>query len=341
MPEATIIMTVYNGEAYIAEAIGGVLAQTCPDWELIVINDGSTDRSGEIARGYGDPRIRVVDRPNQGQPASRNYAASIAQAPYLAICDADDVWCPEKLQRQLDYVRAHRDVGVAGVRRILMINAVGEPLGVHMTPGSDGRLRRALARGVNPFTHSALVWRAEVFHRLGGYNLRFLYSQDFEMLLRAQDVCRLANVDGPPLLKYRVSGGAISQSKRAVQAGYKKAAMVLAQRRRQGGADDVEAALAQCLPKPSEGPAPAGPGGAAAGAPPARDLNLSYAKVAMACGSPWRAARFLVRSVRQRFRPHLALLALVVVLVPGPILRGLYRGLVRLYRGWTEGTGPL
>jgi len=313
MPEVTVILTVYNGERYIAEAIDGVRAQTVEDWELIVINDGSTDRSADIARGYGDPRIQVHDFPNRGQPLSRNHAASIARGRFFAICDADDVWRPHKLDTQVAAMRASPDVGLAGLQRLLQVTDDGEPIAVLTMPASDEAIRTALARGINPFAHSALVWRRDVFEAVGGYNPRFLYAQDFEMVLRAKGVCRLMNVLGPPLLDYRVSASGIGRLKREMQKGYRRAALLLADRRDRGEPVDEDAVLAACLPAEDSG--------APAAEPPPEDADVKYAKIAMIGGRPWRAATFLRRSLRRQFRLKVALLAGALLVTPGPLLK--------------------
>ncbi|MGB2753641.1 MAG: glycosyltransferase [Phycisphaerae bacterium] len=323
MPTVSVIMTVYNAERHLAEAIEGVLAQTFGDWELIIINDGSTDRSPEIARGFNDLRIRVEDYPNRGQPISRNTAASISQGEYLAICDSDDVWRPGKLERQVLYLRQHPEVGLVGVQRVAQITEDGEPIAVGVLPTEDEELRRMLWSDVNPFTHSAIVLRRTVFEAIGGYNPRFLYSQDFEMILRAQEHGRLHNLEGEPLVEFRISGAGISQGKRALQLGYKRAALRAAGLRRRGEAVDEEAILAECLPNE------AAQGGKAS---VASDVNFKYAKAAMLWGYPWRATRFLWRSLRERFRPEVVLLLLAVPMIPGPILKWACRCIVRLRR---------
>ena len=107
------MMPAYNAAAYIGEAIDSVLAQTHPSWELIVVDDGSTDATGTIAAGYDDPRIVVVRQPNGGEGAARNTALERARGEYLAFLDADDVWLPNHLELAAGYLDAHpSDVGV-------------------------------------------------------------------------------------------------------------------------------------------------------------------------------------------------------------------------------------
>lgn len=103
----SIITPCYNGEKFIAETIESVMGQTCPDWEMIVVDDGSTDRTAEIARGYveRDGRIQLVCKPNGGTASARNEGMRRAKGRYIALLDADDVWEKDFLECQLDFLR--------------------------------------------------------------------------------------------------------------------------------------------------------------------------------------------------------------------------------------------
>src|SRR5688500_7031207 len=102
----SVVMPAYNAEATIASAMASVRAQTYAGWELIVVDDGSTDRTAEIAAGAAatDKRIRVIRQRNQGVAAARNAAIEAATGRYLAFLDADDLWLPSKLERQLCFM---------------------------------------------------------------------------------------------------------------------------------------------------------------------------------------------------------------------------------------------
>jgi glycosyltransferase involved in cell wall biosynthesis len=103
----SIMMPAYNAEMYIGEALDSVLAQTVSNWELVIIDDGSTDQTPRILAGYADPRIRVFHQPNGGEAAARNAALDQVRGRYLAFLDADDVFLPEHLETALDYFHAH------------------------------------------------------------------------------------------------------------------------------------------------------------------------------------------------------------------------------------------
>ena len=108
-PQVSIMMPAYNAEGYIAAAIESVLSQSVQDWELIVINDGSTDKTREVLSHYNDERIRVFHQPNSGEASARNYALQQARGMYLAFLDADDQWLPEFLQEMVAFLNSHHD----------------------------------------------------------------------------------------------------------------------------------------------------------------------------------------------------------------------------------------
>src|SRR5512145_295142 len=98
------MMPAYNAEVYIRQSIDSVLAQTYPNWELVIVDDGSTDRTGEIASEYGDPRIRVFRQENGGEAAARNTALKNIQGEFLAFLDADDLYLPDHLEVSVEYL---------------------------------------------------------------------------------------------------------------------------------------------------------------------------------------------------------------------------------------------
>ncbi len=110
----SIITPCYNGERFLAETIESVLGQTYANWEMLIVDDGSRDHTADIAAGYAakDPRIRLIRQPNGGTASARNNAMRRAEGRYIALLDADDLWEPDFLQRQLDFMRSKRAVCV-------------------------------------------------------------------------------------------------------------------------------------------------------------------------------------------------------------------------------------
>ncbi len=108
MPRLSVVIPAYNAAAFIEETILSVLQSTCPDYEVVVIDDGSTDSTAAIARALG-PRVRVVSQPNAGMSASRNLGMAATDSEFIALLDSDDVWHPEKSRYQLAALDAHPD----------------------------------------------------------------------------------------------------------------------------------------------------------------------------------------------------------------------------------------
>lgn len=115
MPRVTVAMPVYNDGSYIREAIDSILAQTFKDFELLIVNDGSTDDSAAIIASYNDKRIRVLQhKKNCGRPYARNTALDAAEGKYLAWMDSDDIALPKRLQTQVDFMDTHTTVNICG-----------------------------------------------------------------------------------------------------------------------------------------------------------------------------------------------------------------------------------
>ena len=121
-PIVSVVMPVYNTEAYLTDSVDSILGQTFLDWELICVDDGSSDGSLDILRRYerADPRVRVITRPNTGVARARNDGMRVAAGRYIAAMDSDDVALPERLRRQVDYMESHPEcVGLGAAVRIV------------------------------------------------------------------------------------------------------------------------------------------------------------------------------------------------------------------------------
>jgi glycosyltransferase involved in cell wall biosynthesis len=203
-PEVSVLMAVRDGGPWIAEAVRSVLAQTLADLELIVIDDGSEDGTREILAAATDPRVTVEHGPRRGLTVSLRRAAALARAPLLARLDADDVAVPARFARQRAFLASHADVGLlgGGVREI---DLAGNVVRRVLPPESDAELRRRLIRE-NPFVHSAVMMRREVYERVGGYDARVSVAQDYDLWLRMSRVTRLANLPEIVVVRRLVPG---------------------------------------------------------------------------------------------------------------------------------------
>lgn len=179
MPRVSVIMTVFNAGPYLRPAIDSILAQTFADWELIAVENGSTDGSKQVMAGYTDPRIRVIDLPeNIGRTPALNVALSHATGEYIANLDADDVCVAERLEKQLNWLDGHPETGLVGSGCDL-IDAKGEFLGPY-TLAQVADAHDALC-WCNPIAHSAAMYRRQLAVDLGGYPADIVYAQDFAL----------------------------------------------------------------------------------------------------------------------------------------------------------------
>ncbi|MGH9148288.1 MAG: glycosyltransferase family 2 protein [Vicinamibacterales bacterium] len=208
----TVLMPVYNGERYIAQAIESVLGQTHQAFEFLIIDDGSTDNTRRILAEYAslDTRIRVVRHANVGQPATLNRGLSLARHDWVAIIDHDDAWLPRRLERQLPVLERVPDVRLVGTWA-KEINAAGVEIGTRCTgPTSAEEFRAFDAAGQRvPITHPSVLMHRPTVLALGGYDPRFGSAADTELWTRVARVSAIVVVP-EPLLFYRIHSQSMS-----------------------------------------------------------------------------------------------------------------------------------
>lgn len=158
MPEVSVLLPVYNGAKFLPPAIHSILNQTHRDFELIIINDGSSDDSAQVIRNFSDSRIRFISQENQGLPATLNRGIREARGEIIFRQDQDDISHPERISRQIQYFNNNPDGVLLGTwARIL--NADGRNSGrTHKHPESDKAIRAFMCRD-NPFVHSSTAFR--------------------------------------------------------------------------------------------------------------------------------------------------------------------------------------
>jgi glycosyltransferase involved in cell wall biosynthesis len=232
MPTVSVLMPVHNAARYLVEAVQSILGQTFTDFEFLIIDDGSTDRSRAILEQYAarDPRIRLTSRPNTGYAVALNELLRLARGEFLARMDADDVALPERLARQVDYLRAHPDVVCVGTA-VCFIDSAGRYLrDAH--PGMDHETiqERALA-GDCPLNHPSVMMRRAAVEAVGGYHVEFEPAEDLDLWLRLGEVGRLTNLT-EPLMNYRQHPGSFSERHQRLQRERSAAAVLEACRRR-------------------------------------------------------------------------------------------------------------
>lgn len=203
MPRVSVVMPVYNAEAFLQEAVGSILRQTYRDFELIAIDDGSTDGSREMLRQYGksDSRVKVLDHVSRGLGAVLNYAFSECQGDLIARQDADDRSHPERLERQVAYMQMRPEVVLLGTTATV-VDPEGRRLFDRQLPTEDTELREALETG-SPFVHGSVMIRRRAVMDAGGYP-EIPWLEDLLLWRELAKDGKLANL-APPLYEYRVS----------------------------------------------------------------------------------------------------------------------------------------
>ena len=204
-PAISVVMSVYNGERFLAEAIESVLGQSFTDFEFLILDDGSHDGTRALIATYAaiDGRIRPIFRENRGLVASLNQLLGEARAPLVARMDADDICHTDRFRSQKRFLDAHADYGVVGTR-CTDIDENGQPWPVSSKPHPlthEGFLA-AIDQGDPLLCHPSVMYRRKLVLGVGGYHGAFRHCEDLDLWLRLASVTRLGNCP-EQLLHYR------------------------------------------------------------------------------------------------------------------------------------------
>ena len=192
-PLVSVVMSVYNGERYLREAIGSILNQTFRDFEFLMINDGSSDRTAEILKDYNINRIKIIkNERNIGLTKSLNKGLRIARGEYIARQDADDVSAPDRLEKEVNFLETHRDYAVVGTF-VKILNEDSEVIGLLDRLTADTQIRKCLGTD-NCITHGSTMIRKKCLLNVGFYDESIARAQDYELWLRLSEKYRLANI---------------------------------------------------------------------------------------------------------------------------------------------------
>ena len=211
-PIVTVLLPVYNGERYLREAVESILAQTFEAFELLIVDDGSTDGTEAICRSFTDPRIRLIcQERNRGLISALNDGIDQITTKYVARMDADDVSLPDRLARQVAFLESRSDIAACGSWARELV---------------DGRLRDVMRRPTGeylrqtawqpvPIFHPTACLRTEVLREFR-YRTDYVHAEDYDLWLR---LCRNHRIDNVPkvLLHYRIHQASVSHAHRAMQ----------------------------------------------------------------------------------------------------------------------------
>ena len=216
-PKLSVIMSVYNGEPYVREAVASILNQTFNDYEFLIIDDGSSDGTREILESYRDPRIRIIHQENIGLTASLNKAIGLSKGEFIARQDADDVSLPERMEKLLELLEDEPEVGLVG-SYVIFIDQNGNEFSHWRTPVEHDEICRE-SKDYNALCQGGGIFRKSCLEEIGTYREKFRYAQDYDLLLRIARRFRFRNVDRF-LYKWRKGSHTISRTKLSQQLEY-------------------------------------------------------------------------------------------------------------------------
>ena len=203
MQKITVLMPVYNCGTYISEAILSILNQDIEDFQLLIVDDGSTDTTSSVVESFADTRIRLIRvQKNIGIVSALNLGLKNISTLYTARMDADDFSLPNRLKQQLQYLESHEQCGVLGTAITLMGTEK-----IQSYPETDSRCRVAMLEN-SPCAHPTVMFRTELVREIG-YSSQWPHAEDFALWVALSRKTRFANLP-EPLLRYRLHSGQIS-----------------------------------------------------------------------------------------------------------------------------------
>jgi glycosyltransferase involved in cell wall biosynthesis len=251
----SVVMPVYNSEPFLKEAIDSVLAQSVRDFELILINDGSTDRSEEIIRSYSDPRIRYFFHSNAGVARTLNRGLSLAQGSYIWRHDADDISLPTKLEEELKLLQQNPDIVLCACQVAFMTER-GKIAWNYRQPESSWfgnapfkEVTRQDFAPYSPITHGTVLARRDALLQLDGYRPEFITGEDLDLWLRLIHRHK-AVVLNACLSLHRLSANSATKKHGWKNRFFRELSFTYYEQRCLGGIDDLQAGNPPVLPAP-------------------------------------------------------------------------------------------
>ena len=206
-PTISVILSVYNQEKYIESAIQSILNQTFKDFELIIINDASTDKTANVLRSYKDPRVKRFNNKKQlGLAKSLNKAISLSRGKFIARMDADDIAHPMRFKKQIEFLRKNPKVALCGTA-VNLIDLYSTQIGTKAYPSTHNQLKQVIMR-FNPIIHPTIMLRRSCLSTQA-YDPSLNGAEDYDLYLRVSQTHQLVNLK-EKLLDYRINPRGIS-----------------------------------------------------------------------------------------------------------------------------------
>ncbi len=211
MPKVSVVIPAYNAMAYLPETLESVLRQTVTDFEVLIINDGSSDHIVQWVAQITDPRVKLISQQNQGVSVARNTGLAHAQGEYMAFLDADDLWEPTKLEKQVQYLEDKPEVGLV-YSWTALIDERGNPTGRVYAFDAEGNVWEQLLVGDPISNGSSCMVRRSCFETVGVFDRSLTSAEDYDMWLRIAARYPFAVVR-EPLTLYRQHFSSVSKNR--------------------------------------------------------------------------------------------------------------------------------
>lgn len=210
-PKISVVLPVYNGAKYIAEAVHSVLRQTEKNFELLLIDDGSTDETVSIIKSIPDERIRLFEQKHFGLVTQLNFGIESARSEFIARMDADDMIAPERLENQLYFLLQNPEIGVVG-SAFIDIDDSRNRYGVQRYPEHDKEIKDALPVYC-PILHPSVMYRKSIIQSVNGYMENCFPAEDLDLWLRLYNITSFANMKEPLVFYRRHQHNSITMTK--------------------------------------------------------------------------------------------------------------------------------
>lgn len=211
-PSVSVVMTVFNEDKYVSRAIESILNQTLKNFEFIIVNDASSDKSLSVIRSYmrKDKRIRLINnRKNLKLPHSLNLGVSQAKANFIARMDADDIALPKRLQKECRFLKTHPNVAIVG-SNILIVDEEEHIVSKREYSTNSVKLKQTMLR-YSPFAHPSVMFRKDIFEEFGGYNKLLNFCEDIDYWFRIGTTYEFGNIP-EFLLRYTLKKNSVTHA---------------------------------------------------------------------------------------------------------------------------------